>query len=173
MLLVALAACATHGPGAPPAAPPIANTAPADKPPPHVLVASLERTACYGWCPIYKIAIYRDGTLEYHGERFVKQRGDATSRVSQAQIAALDELFAHAHYFELDDKYTAYDVTDAPSEITSYRLGTQQKTVEHYDGDTKAPAILGKIEDGIDKIVGIDTWIGTEAEREQHQSEWR
>ena len=33
------------------------------------IIVSLERTACYGNCPIYKIEIYEDNSGIYHGER--------------------------------------------------------------------------------------------------------
>ena len=40
------------------------------------LVISLERTPCYGTCPIYKMEIFSDGSAFYHGERFVDRIGD-------------------------------------------------------------------------------------------------
>lgn len=172
LCLLVLVACHSPAP-APPK--PIGNTVPPAPaaPPPRVLIASLERGPCFGWCPVYRVAIYRDGTLEYHGEHWVKTRGDATAHVTPAQLAALDRLFADAHYFDLQDRYDEEDVTDAPSASTSYRLGAREKRVEHYFGDEHAPKSLSEVEDGIDRIVGIEHWIGTEAEREANRDQWR
>ena len=169
--LLVLVACHST----PPPARPVSNSAPPAPaaPPPRVLLASLERGMCYGWCPVYRVEIYRDGTLAYHGEHFVKTRGDATGHVTPAQLAALDQLFASAHYFDLADRYDEDDVTDAPTATTSYRLGDKQKSIHHYYGDRNAPEDLAKVEDGIDRIIGIEQWIGSEAEREQHHDEWR
>jgi hypothetical protein len=165
-----LAAC---GPAAvPPAAPAIANTTPTAATPPHELVATLERQACYGWCPIYKIAIYRDGAVEYHGEEFVKVRGDAKGHVTDAQLADLDRFFAEAQYFTLADSYEHEDVTDNPYAITSYHQGARSKEIKHYYGDDHAPTSLTSLESQIDHLVSIEQWIGTEDEREKHAREW-
>ncbi len=130
------------------------------------LVASLERTACFGWCPVYKITIFADGTMKYVGTNFVKQAGERTAKLKPAQLAALRAAFADAHYFDLQDDYTRRDVTDNPSTFTSSSDGTRSKTVRHYYGDRSAPAALTKLEDEIDSIVQIDRFIGTRAERQ-------
>ena len=168
--LLLLAACGAAAPA--PAAPAIANTTPKTATPPHELVATLERQACYGWCPIYKLAIYRDGEVEYHGEQFVKVRGDAKGHLSADQLAALERLFEDAHYFTLADSYEHEDVTDNPTTITSYHQGARSKEIKHYHGDRKAPEALSTLEDGIDHAVGIEQWIGTQDEREAHARDW-
>ena len=73
----------------------ISNSAPAAKPT-HEELATIDRTGCFGWCPIYKLTVFRDGTVEYSGERFVKTTGAATWTVTPAEIAAIDALFADA-----------------------------------------------------------------------------
>jgi hypothetical protein len=133
---------------------PIGNTGDGAAVGPHEVMATLERTACYGTCPMYSLTVYRDGTVEYNGEQFVKTQ--------------LDDLFTSAHYFDLKDAYTDYDVTDNPSAKTSYSSGGKTKTIDHYYGDSDAPEVLSTIEDGIDKIVHIEQFIGTEQERDQN-----
>lgn len=50
---------------------------------------------------------------------------------------------------------------------TSYRTHDgHQKHIEHYQGDDHAPEISIKVEDDLNKLVGIEQWIGTPAERE-------
>ena len=49
--------------------------APAPTPDYASLVITLERTACFGTCPIYKLTVYGDGRVEYEGERFVTVTG--------------------------------------------------------------------------------------------------
>jgi hypothetical protein len=129
-------------------------------PPPHELAVTLERTICYGTCPAYRLAIYRDGVVQFTGEQYVEVSGTALGHVTQADLAALDRAFADARYFELADRYTSYDATDAPSTTTSYQLGARAKQIEHYHGDEHAPAALGELENAIDRIVGSERWIG-------------
>ncbi len=154
---------------------PVLHNAPEQADPgPHTLLATLERRVCYGWCPVYKLAIYRDGDVEYHGEQFVKVKGDATTHLTPAQLANLERAFADAHYSALASTYTHEDMTDAPTALTSFRDDSDRtKQVEHYHGDSHAPAELTKLEEQIDQIVGSERWIGTREEREAHAEEWR
>ena len=124
------------------------------------VMASLERTACYGRCPIYTVKVLRDGTVQWEGERFVKVTGKATAKLSAAKLAELADAFAKAGYFALKDKYTRYDITDHPSANTSYDDGSHHKAIAHYHGDRSAPAALDQLEARIDEIVGTSKWIG-------------
>ena len=162
LAFVALVACA----GSHPAPPPISNTGgtPTGG---HELLASIERTACFGWCPIYKLTVFRDGSVLYEGEDYVKIKGKATGQLAPEQVSALDDLFQKNGYLALHDKYTDYSVTDMPSVNTSYSSGGKTKKIEHYLGDEHAPKELGAVEDGIDKIVHVEQWIGTEDERDK------
>jgi hypothetical protein len=132
----------------------------------HELLATLERTACFGECPIYKLAVYRDGVVEYNGERFVKRAGKLTAQLSTREVEALEQLFNDHRYLDLRDTYTKYNVTDMPSVNTSYVYAPgQTKAIKHYLGDGSAPSELTEVEDAFDRIVHSERWIGTEDER--------
>ena len=131
------------------------------------MLASIERTACYGRCPIYTVSVYRDGKVEYVGKEYVKKKGKVASSITAAQVNAIDKLFTDAHYVKLANAYTSYDVTDNPSANTTYRpLGAATKKVAHYYGDSHAPDALTTLEEDFDKLLTIDRWIGTQAERD-------
>jgi hypothetical protein len=137
--------------------------------PQHVMLASIDRGACYGTCPIYKLTVYRDGKVEYVGEDYVKMKGKVAGTVTAEQLAALDKLFTDAHYLAYKDAYDHEDATDAPSALTAYvPLGASTtKFVRHYYGDMHAPESLTKLEEDFDTIVKSERWIGTEAERDK------
>ncbi len=150
--LLALAACEQASSATPrPAVAP---------PPPHELAVTLERTFCYGECPVYQLAIYRDGVVQFTGKDHVDVIGAAIGHVTQADLAELDRLFADAHYFDLSDRYTRFDVSDRPAVFTSYQLGPRAKQIEHYHGDEHAPRVLEVLENEIDRIAGSERWIG-------------
>jgi hypothetical protein len=134
-----------------------------------VFLASIDRAACYGTCPVYTVTVYRDGKVEYVGADYVKTKGKVTGTVTPAQLAALDKLFTDDHYLAYNDSYEHTDWTDAPSARTSYLpLGaTTPKTVGHYYGDSHAPESLSKLEESFDTIVNTDRWIGTRAVRDK------
>jgi hypothetical protein len=125
-------------------------------------MVTLERTACYGRCPIYKVTVLRDGTVLWEGERFVKTVGKATAKLPAAAQAQLADAFKAADFFALQDKYERYDITDHPSAIVSLDDGKRRKTVRHYHGDSSAPKALYALEDSLDRIIGTSKWIGRE-----------
>jgi hypothetical protein len=125
---------------------------------------TLERTACFGFCPIYKLTVYGNGKVVYKGERFVKVTGTRTTTISQTAVRKLIADFQKVNYFKLQDSYTGGH-TDAPSAITSLTLGKRQKTVNHYLGSPNTPTQLTELENKIDAVVNSKQWIGTDAER--------
>ena len=124
------------------------------------LVISLERTACHGTCPIYKLTISGDGNVIYQGQDFVQVEGEQTASLSPAQIKDLVTAFEQANFFTLTD-YTHEDTTDSPTVITSITLNGKTKTVHHYYGDSSAPQELFDLESKIDEITNSKQWTGS------------
>jgi Domain of unknown function (DUF6438) len=124
------------------------------------LVIILERTACFGTCPVYKLTIAANGTVIYEGHDFVEVEGKQTASLGAVQIQELVSAFERANFFSLQDNYTNYDVTDNPSAITSITLNGKTKTVNHYYGDNSAPQELFDLESKIDEIVNSKQWTG-------------
>ena len=124
------------------------------------LVITMERTACHGTCPIYKLAIRGDGTVTYEGQDFVQVQGQQTASLSPAQIQELVSAFEQASFFTLMD-YTHVNTTDSPTVITSITLNGQSKTVNHYYGDSSAPQALFDLESKIDEITNSNQWTGS------------
>ncbi|MBD2044982.1 hypothetical protein H6F78_04940 [Coleofasciculus sp. FACHB-64] len=125
---------------------------------------TLERTACFGFCPIYKLTVYGNGKVVYEGKRFVKVTGTRTTTISKTAARKLIADFQKLNYFKLQDSYTGGH-TDAPSAITSLTIGKKQKTVHHYLPSPDAPTQLTELENKIDTVVNSKQWIGTDAER--------
>ena len=124
------------------------------------LVIMMERTACHGTCPIYKLTISGDGNVIYQGQDFVQVKGEQTASLSPAQIQDLVSAFEQANFFKLTD-YTHEDTTDSPSVITSITLNGKTKTVNHYYGDSSAPQALFDLESKIDEITNSKQWTGS------------
>jgi Domain of unknown function (DUF6438) len=158
-LLVMACGAASHA-----APPPDDPAGPAAR---HEPLVTLERTPCFGFCPVYKVTIFRDGIVEYEGKRFVKVQGRATGRLSASQLAELRALFARNGYLQLASSYQKQQATDLPSAFTSYSPASgRTKSVKHYLGDFSAPEALTRVEEGIDRSVHIEQWIGTPEERQ-------
>jgi len=123
------------------------------------LVITLERTACFGTCPVYSLRIKGDGTVIYSGVDFVKTEGIHETKISMDAINQLILEFEKADYFSLNDSYTSFGASDMPSVNTSISIGGQTKAIEHYHGDRSAPKQLTELENKIDEIVNTEQWI--------------
>jgi hypothetical protein len=123
------------------------------------VVITLERTACHGTCPVYKLTIYGSGTVIYEGRYYVKTTGNVESTINEGKIEQLVAEFEKIDYFSLNDSYEERVITDAPSAITSTTLGGETKSITHYHGDLNAPEELEELEDKIDEVVNSEQWI--------------
>ena len=128
------------------------------------MLVVLERYGCHGFCPVYWIRIAKDGAVLYEGSHFVAQVGRRRAELSSAQIDALRGAFSEANFFDLAASYDHPRYRDLPRIITTYRDGGRSKTVVHHLGDISTPAVLLELEEAIDRIVGSERWVGTEAE---------
>lgn len=117
------------------------------------LVLSMERTACFGRCPIYQIKLYQNGLLVYNAEQFTDTVGCFYSVLTKPEIAVIEEKLKQANFFGLADSYPVgvQTPTDLPSCIVFYNKNGRQKTVT--DKRFKSPEMLTYIENSIDSLV--------------------
>ena len=131
------------------------------------MLATLERTLCFGACPSYRIVVYADGRVEWEGRNWVKVLGPATWQLTAAEVDRLPAAFSEAGYLDLKGNYSCYDETDRPSVRTSYCDGARWNSIHHYLGchSTAGVDILTKLEDRVDEIAKTAERIGTLKER--------
>ena len=123
------------------------------------VIITLERTMCFGKCPVYTLTIYGNGTVNYEGKKHVTVMGSQKASISEKKVSQLIDEFMRINYFSLQDSYVRRGMTDMPSAITSIRIGSREKTVRHYYGDRTAPPELKQLESRIDEIVGSARWV--------------
>jgi len=133
---------------------------PPDTVPGAMPIATLERTGCYGECPVYRLTVSNDGSVVYVGTRWVKVLGRQVYKLSEAQLAELQAAFERANFSQLRD-YDKVENTDDDWAHISYRRGSGFKRVRHYHGDNAAPPALGTLEDEFDRIVDSGRLVGT------------
>src|SRR5262252_9270685 len=128
---------------------------------------TLERTACFGTCPVYSVRITGDGNVDYVGKEYVHLVGQAQRRIGRAAVQQLLDAIQQAGYFEMAGEYryltgpdgTRGTVTDLPTTITSVRIGNRAHRIVDYVG---APDALHDIEQRIDRAAGTAEWIGNQ-----------
>lgn len=131
---------------------------------------TLERTACYGFCPVYKVTVSERDILLFKGERFVAEAEGAVSK--RLPDGAFDKLIdiARAHqFFGFDNRYPNESgsncsavATDMPSVIISIETKRLSRAVSVYQGcmgfdgrDRFNEMVLA-----MDAVLDIDDWIG-------------
>ncbi len=126
---------------------------------PEALV-SLERTPCFGACPVYVVSVLSDGTTRFEGKRHVKITEPVEVKLEASVLEKLKAAFEKSEFAKWPD-YTRTSVSDMPTVVLTY----EGHTVRHYRGDEKAPPELTALEDEVDAIIGTDRWVkGTGAE---------
>ncbi len=132
---------------------------PSSPPSTEKILIMLERTACFGACPVYSLTIFGNGSVVYEGKEHVRIKGTRETTISTEAVSQLVAEFEKAGYFSMNDSYTAFGVTDMPYANTSILIGGRTKSITHYHGDRSAPQQLTDIEDRIDEIVNSAQWI--------------
>ena len=127
-------------------------------------VITLQRTQCFGMCPIYALSLYEDGTVVYVGIKYVAVTGVQVSQIDPRQVAMLTQMMTATGYFDWQDEYTHVTITDQPTVITSLSTPDQYKQITRYAGDANAPVGLTWLEDRIDNVVNSDQWVKAAAE---------
>jgi hypothetical protein len=121
---------------------------------------SLQRTACFGTCPVYTVTIDGMGNVNYSGEQYVQVTGSASSQIPVADVQRLVDWMMSVNYLALEVPDTCPNSsTDMPSAITSLKVMIGHNTIDHYHGNPCAPRYLGLVEDLIDQTANTARWI--------------
>jgi hypothetical protein len=127
---------------------------------------SLERTACYGDCPVYTVTVSSSGIVTLDGIEHVSKPGGQQSHVSLEAVEKLQAQLKTIDFFSLRSrkkgrwgcfKYR----TDHPSIIVRAVTSSDDKTVRLYTGcsETKSSTALIEFARMIDEVAGTSKWI--------------
>lgn len=117
------------------------------------VILSMERTPCYGDCPVYSIKLYSNGLLLYNGEKFTDKTGCFYGKVSDREINQFNTYILEAGFFDLENKYPAKDraPADLPNCILYFKSGNREKKIEDQHWET--PQTLKTIEKKVDSLI--------------------
>ena len=127
---------------------------------------SLERTSCFGHCPVYRITVTPAGTVTYEGRANVRFIGNASAEISPDSVVSLLRELEQAGYFTFSDRYVVSEptcrryTTDSPSAISSATFRGRTKRIQHDYGCGGVPGALTVLEQRIDEVLGSDRWTG-------------
>lgn len=135
---------------------------------PSQLVVTMERTACFGNCPVYKVEIRGNGDVKIMAAGSVTQK-----HVARSAVERLARKIETTHFFDLDDQghppaqaqcvtngttttcsiHSFTLCTDTSHAIITVKRGAQTHTVD--DAHCSDDHWLTDLEDAIDVLAGI------------------
>jgi hypothetical protein len=116
---------------------------------------TLERTPCFGGCPVDKVTLRSDGTAVYTGTRFVERTGQYKGTFSKAEFDNLTSFIDALNFNRFQTRY-ARPVTDLPSVVTTVARGAQRKAVTDYGN--AGPISLWGIEKAVLGVASNIRW---------------
>ena len=141
------------------------------------LVISLQRTACFGSCPDYKVTIYGSGRVvfatrpdlgaedvamvhrTFSTDSGVRVPGTHETTIDPKVVDNLLEKFRAVRFFSLRDEYRA-EITDNPTYIVAIDTGNGRKAVLDYVGEKAGmPEEVTALQDAIDEAAGTARWV--------------
>jgi hypothetical protein len=125
----------------------------------------LERTSCFGECPVYSVTIDAHGNVVYDGQNFVRIKGRQSDRIPVTKVRSLLDTADRIGFFDLDTQYRTIrnpdgsvsgTITDLPTTFVTVTSAGRSKRVEDYFGTPKA---LRGFEREIDTAARTSRWI--------------
>jgi hypothetical protein len=143
---------------------------------PAKLRIELQRSACYGSCPDYKVTIDGNGSVTFTTatrptdpvsglhRKFSRSNGIVVggthhAQIDKRQVMALLERARALNFFGLKSEYRA-DITDSATHVVMIDTGHGAKLVTDYVGlSAGMPQGVKDLEDAIDEVAGTKRWI--------------
>lgn len=104
-----------------------------------------ERTACFGFCPVYSVTLLKNGQVYFVGKRFVPYADTISFKLHDNQLRRITQIMAHPEYQKMKDCTPDTQVMDAP------RLFYEDfSNAQKFDTDIRTPAPIYEITKQID-----------------------
>lgn len=115
----------------------------------------MQRTPCFGQCPVYTIRIYQSGNAYLEGKRFFDYEGWFKTKFSESEMIQIKTWANEAGYWKMDHVYDA-PVTDLPSTTTALKTDEQYHWVYNR---MNSPDELRTFERNIETLIKDQDWV--------------
>ena len=120
----------------------------------------LQRTMCFGTCPVYSVIVDKEGNVNYYGEMFVYKSGEHHWKISKKKVKQLNDLIENFGFksfiYEPGDEF----MTDQPSCKTTVKFSDgETKEIDHYYGHVLIDNSLTAFEKKIEGIIGAKRYV--------------
>jgi hypothetical protein len=115
----------------------------------------IERTPCFGSCPVYVCVVRNDGTVRYHGEANVDKLGDWDGTTDAYYFHQLANFIVDSGFADMPTAYSN-NATDGETVYTTFVLKGRRKVFSNYM--SSGPAKLWALQKLIDGLVADAAW---------------
>jgi len=125
----------------------------------------LERSACFGTCPAYRLSLSRLGQVVFVSHNRQEQGRRETGSIPAQGFDRVLRVAVTAAFLELPTSYTMHSslcptaFTDAPTATVTVFMPRLTKQVVDYHGCGTVPADLRTLELVIDSVAGVARWV--------------
>lgn len=118
-----------------------------------IVTISLERTPCFGKCPVYSIKVHENGLVIYNAEKNTDTVGCFYTILTKQEVQALKNKFVSNGFMDMADRYPEEGKApvDLPSCVLTFNNDGKIKTVRDKRWETPMP--LAELQTTIEQIV--------------------
>jgi hypothetical protein len=106
-----------------------------------VLLVSIERTPCFGRCPVYKLVIYQNGYALRYGRANVSFTGWSEARLSAQQLEEIYQYVQEHKIYDLEEEYVLLRIVDYPTTITEINIQGRYKRIVNTHPSAPEPLL--------------------------------
>ena len=120
----------------------------------------LQRTMCFGTCPVYSVTVDKEGNVNYYGEAFVYKAGEHQWRISKKKLEQLNNLIVDFEFKSFEYEPGKEVITDQPSCITTVKYPDGEiKEIDHYYGHIMIDDSLTAFEKKTERKIGTKKYV--------------
>ena len=128
---------------------------------------TMQRSGCYGPCPVYTVEISYNGQVTFKGEKFVVSAGEHLGSTPAADLVRLDQAIADIGFFSLREQYQSGEdgcttwTTDNATVSILVSTGSRQHRVTYYYGcEIDSGPSIARLSQTIDEVAHARRWVG-------------
>lgn len=112
----------------------------------------MNRTACFGRCPVYSVELYKNGLVRYSGQMFTDHQGVYETNIGSKNAANLLKRFS---MYRIDTCKSLYEnrIADIPGIYYIYKYGSTTKKINnaHF-----GPEFLRTLATSMDSVAQVN-----------------
>ena len=121
----------------------------------------MSKSPCFGWCPVYTVTVYQNGSMQLLAKENLEMKGTYTHQMDKTTFKSFKTKLATLNIKGLNDEYRQ-PIADAPSTRVVYYEGTLEKKIFT---NFQFPDSLQMFTTRLDEMVTDGDWIKVEDRR--------